>query len=467
MRLTARATKNTLPLYVVAPDGFEGWLKGRPASDQGWLEANRVTGKAGQVGLLPGTAGIAGAVAIVEDDGTPWAYAHLPGRLGDQRFELATKLSAADAERLCLGWGLASYVFDRYKDKKSEIASLVWPQDVDRARVTRLVEATALARDLVNTPAGDLGPAELAAEAKKLAEKHGAKIKVIEGKALERGWPAVYAVGKGSPRAPKVVDLTWGRPKDPKVTLVGKGVCFDSGGLNLKPTGGMLLMKKDMGGSAQVLGLAHAIMDAKLPVRLRVLVPTVENAISGEAFHPLDVIRTRKGITVEIGNTDAEGRLILCDALHEASKEEPELILDFATLTGAARVALGTDVPALFASDDRLAEDLLAACEASGDPLWRMPLWKGYRSKLDSQVADINNVAEGGYGGAITAALFLQEFVDEKVPWAHVDLMAYNLSNRPGRPKGGEAMGVRAAYTMLETRYPPKAAAKKKGTKSR
>lgn len=467
--LVGRATKATKDLHIVGPDAAQAFLDALPAAQRAFVQASGFEGAHGQVALLPGEDGLAGALAVVQGDGSPWPYAHLPARLPVHRWQVVSAIDPASAAELALGWALGTYAFERYKKRARTPGQLVWPEGVDRAEITRLYRATALARDLVTTPAEDLGPADIAKATKALAAEYGAKVSVIKGKDLvKKGYPAIYAVGKGSPRDPHLVDLTWGDPKDPKVTLVGKGVVFDSGGLDLKPAGGMQLMKKDMGGAAQVLGVALAVMDAKLPVRLRVLVPTVENAISGEAFRPLDVIDTRKGLTVEIGNTDAEGRLILCDALCEASRDKPDFILDFATLTGAARIALGLDVPALFSNDDALAEDLMTAGRHIGDPLWRMPLWPGYRRQLDSKVADMNNISEGRYGGAITAALFLQTFVDDDVPWAHVDLMAYNLSARPGRPAGGEAMGVRAAYSTIATRYPPKPApARKKARKKK
>jgi leucyl aminopeptidase len=452
--LVPRAAKGTLELHVLDPEAAQAFVDRLPAAQKAWLRDTRFEVKPGEVALLPADGGVGAALAVVTPDGSPWPYAHLPARLTAARYQVAHPMTPAAATDLALGFALGTYAFTRYKASKETFASLVWPEAADRARVTYLYEAIALVRDLVTTPAGDLGPAELAAAARKVAQAHKAKVSITSGKALERGYPAVHAVGKGSPRSPCLVDFTWGHAKDPKVTLVGKGVVFDTGGLDMKPSAAMKLMKKDMGGAAHVLGLAHAIMSAKLPVRLRVLIPAVENAVSGDAFHPMDVIQTRKGLTVEIGNTDAEGRLILCDALYEASKEQPELLMDFATLTGAARVALGTDVPALFSNDDRLAQDWLTAGQAVGDALWRMPLWQGYRRQLDSKVADLNNISEGAYGGAITAALFLQEFVEPKVAWAHVDVMAYNLAARPGRPAGGEAMGLRAAFAMLERRYP-------------
>ncbi|MCA9553745.1 MAG: leucyl aminopeptidase family protein [Myxococcales bacterium] len=458
--LIPRAAKGTLDLHVLAPDAAKAFVDRLPAAQKAWLADTRFEPKAGEVALIPGEGGISAALAVVSPDGSPWPYAHLATRLSGGRYQVAHDLEPQQATDLALGFALGTYAFTRYKPCKETFASLVWPKEADKARATWLYEAITLVRDLITTPAGDLGPAELAEAAKKVAADHKAKVTVTSGKALERGYPAVHAVGKGSSRPPCLVDITWGHAKDPKVTLVGKGVVFDTGGLDLKPGSAMKLMKKDMGGAAHVLGLAHAVMSAKLPVRLRVLIPAVENSVSGDAFRPLDVLQTRKGLTVEVGNTDAEGRLILCDALHEACQDKPELLLDFATLTGAARVALGTDVPALFASDDALAQDWLTAGEAVGDQLWRMPLWQGYRRQLDSKVADLNNISEGAYGGAITAALFLQEFVAPGVPWGHVDVMAYNLSGRPGRPAGGEAMGLRAAFTMLERRYPPATKAK-------
>jgi leucyl aminopeptidase len=330
----------------------------------------------------------------------------------------------------------------------------VWPKGVNREAVLRTQQATALGRDLITTPAGDLGPAELAEQAEQVAERFGAEVTTIVGEDLiTANYPAIYAVGKGSPRAPRLVDIRWGDPSAPKLSLIGKGVVFDTGGLDLKPSSGMKTMKKDMGGAASVLALAYMIMDAQLPVRLRVLLPIVENAISGDAYHPLDVLQTRKGITIEIGNTDAEGRLILCDAIFEADSEQPDLLIDYATLTGAARVALGTELPAMFSNDDEVADSIISAGIGTVDPLWRLPLFRGYRRHLDSRVADINNIASVSEGGAITAALFLQEFVSSATKWVHIDTMAYNLVSRAGRPAGGEIMGVRAVFEMLLRRY--------------
>ena len=299
-----------------------------------------------------------------------------------------------------------------------------------------------------------MGPSQLALAARNLAKKFNANIKVISGERLiKQNFPTIHAVGRASDDPPRLIDLNWGKVSHPKVSIVGKGVCFDTGGLNLKPTAGMLRMKKDMGGGARTLGLASLIMALKLPVRLRVLVPAVENNVAGNSIRPLDVIKTRKGITVEIGNTDAEGRLVMCDALALADADKPDMIVDFSTLTGAARVAVGTDIAAMFCNNDKLAADLEKASVAVQDPVWRLPLWQPYRQMLDSKVADINNVSEGGFGGAITAALYLQEFVSDETPWAHFDIMAWNTKPRPGRPVGGEAQSLRAVFEMLETRY--------------
>jgi leucyl aminopeptidase len=350
--------------------------------------------------------------------------------------------------------GLGTWRFERYRAKKAKAgAKLLWPDGADRGRAKAIIEAIAMARDLITTPSSDMGPAELAGAADELAKAHKATLKVIVGDdLLKQNYPMVHAVGRASSRAPRLIDLTWGNEGDPKVTLVGKGVCFDTGGLDLKPASGMLNMKKDMGGAATVLAVAAMVMATGLAVRLRVLVPAVENSVSGNAFRPLDVVPTRKGITVEIGNTDAEGRLILCDALHEGAADKPTMMVDCATLTGAARVALGTDLPALFCNDDTLADDLIAAGRAAADPMWRMPLFKGYRRLLDSKVADINNAPGVAFGGAITAALYLQEFVPDDVPWAHFDMMAWNNTAKPGRPEGGEAQVARAIFAAIEKR---------------
>jgi len=350
--------------------------------------------------------------------------------------------------------GLGTWRFERYRSNKGKPGpKVVWPAGADKARVSAIVDSVCLARDLITTPSSDMGPAELAAAVQALGKTHKAKVSVIVGDdLLKKNYPMVHAVGRASSRAPRLIDLTWGKASDPKVTLVGKGVCFDTGGLDLKPASGMLNMKKDMGGAATMLAVAGMIMGTGLAVRLRLLIPAVENSVSGNAFRPLDVVPTRKGITVEIGNTDAEGRLILCDALHEGASEKPTMMVDCATLTGAARVALGTDLPALFCNDDTLADQLIASGKQVAEPVWRMPLFKGYRRLLDSKVADINNAPGVAFGGAITAALYLQEFVPDDVPWAHFDMMAWNNSAKPGRPEGGEAQAARAIFGAIEHR---------------
>jgi len=455
--LTSRAA-GALPILPLAADELKSWLKSQPPAQRSsvaaWVDSLRFTAKPGTHCLLPGADGALARVLVGVDpaDG-PYAYAGLPAALPLGRYRLEPADGPGDAREqanhAALGWALGSYAFGRYR-KARDFASLAWPKGADRGTVGRTAQAIRLVRDLINTPAGDMGPAELAAVARKLAKTHGARLSVIVGDALlKHNYPAVHAVGRASEKAPRLIDLRWGK-KGPKVTLVGKGVCFDSGGLDLKTAAGMKLMKKDMGGAAHVLGLASMVMAAGLPLRLRVLVPAVENSVSGNAFRPLDVLKTRKGLTVEVGNTDAEGRLILCDALAEASREKPDLLIDFATLTGAARVALGTGLPALFCNDDALAQTLLDEGLARYDQIWRLPLHQPYRKGLDSQVADLNNISDGPFGGAITAALFLQAFVAAGIPWAHFDLMAWNLSASPGRPQGGEAMALRAVYGAIE-----------------
>lgn len=451
----ARPSKTTKTITVVSPKGYRSWLKNQKSTVRAWADAQSFSGQQGEIAYVYGSdKKVRGVLAGVETDGTPFPYAHLPAALSSGRWAFDGSLADDGADNASLGWALGTYVFDRYKKSKTKYASLVWPEAANQAEVERVATSISLARDLVNTPAGDLGPTALAEAAQALADEMGAKFSVIVGDdLLEQNYPAVHAVGRACTDAPRLIDIVWGDEDAPKVTLVGKGVCFDTGGLDIKPSSGMLTMKKDMGGAAMVLAIARAVMDAKLNVRLRVLVPAVENSVAGNAFHPQDVLQTRKGLTVEVGNTDAEGRLILCDALAEADSETPAMIIDFATLTGAARVALGTDVPALFCNDDELAAELLDASNTTGDLLWRMPLHQPYKRSLESPIADLNNVGGSRYGGAITAALFLESFVSSSTKWAHIDLMAYNTDTRPGRPQGGEAMGVRATYAMLKARY--------------
>jgi leucyl aminopeptidase len=379
-----------------------------------------------------------------------------PGRLAAVLPEGTYRLEGdlPDQELACLSWLLSAYRFDRYRTPKPVKARLVLPAGVDGREISETCAAVALARDLVNTPANDCGPEEIEASIRNLASRFGATVTSIVGDdLLAAGFPMVHAVGRAAARPPRLVDLVWGNPAHPKVTLVGKGVCFDTGGLNIKPDSGMLLMKKDMGGAAAAIAAAQMIMAAGLPVRLRLIVPTVENAISGNAFRPGDVLQSRKGLSVEIGNTDAEGRLILADALALADEEAPELLIDYATLTGAARVALGPDLPPLFSHDDALAQEMQAIGLATNDPVWRLPLWPPYDAMLDSKIADVNHVSSGGFAGSITAALFLSRFVAKARAHAHLDVFAWNPATRPGRPEGGEAMGARLTYALVKARY--------------
>jgi leucyl aminopeptidase len=452
-------TDGAVPITPLTKDQFPAWLDQALPRERNWLASTGFCAEAGKHTLVPGETGKLARVLVglgngADTESRMWALAGLPAALPEASYRLENARDDADPNRLALGWALATYVFTRYSAKSRPAAALVWPEGADRGRVERLARAVFLARDLANTPAGDLGPEELAAEAVRVAKAAGARCRVIVGDdLLAENYPTIHAVGRASIRAPRLVDITWGDPAAPKVTLVGKGVCFDSGGLDLKTASGMRLMKKDMAGAAIMLGLAQTIMAAGLPVRLRVLLPCVENSVSGNAMRPLDIVRTRKGITVEIGNTDAEGRLILCDALAEASTENPALLIDMATLTGAARVALGPEVAALFCNDEGLAQSLLDAAEAEEDPMWRLPLWRPYRKMIDSKVADINNVSESPHAGAIIAALYLQEFVEPGIGWAHLDVMAWNPQSRPGRPEGAEATALRALYAHIAQRF--------------
>ena len=436
---------------------LEAWVKRQAPSVGQWVRSAAFTAKPGSVCLVPSAeGGLAQVLVGIEEGLDRWSIAALPASLPKGNYKLAESVDGNDAEAACFAWAIGAYRFLRYKKREGDLARLVWPAGIDRAAIRRTVAALILARDLINTPAEDMGPPHLAEAAKAVAKAHKAKFSVIVGDdLLKKNYPAIHAVGRAAARPPRLIDLSWGTSGS-RLTLVGKGVCFDSGGLDLKPSSGMLLMKKDMGGAALMLALAQMIMEAGLKIRLRLLIPAVENAVDGNAYRPLDVIRTRKGITVEIGNTDAEGRVILCDALAEAQSDTPDLILDAATLTGAARVALGPDLPALFCNDDDIADALLRHGKAEDDPLWRMPLHKGYRSLLDSKVADINNVSDGSYAGAITAALYLQEFIDPGTRWAHIDTMAWNTRDRPGRPEGGEALGLRALFAFVSAWAQPK-----------
>ena len=444
--LTARAM-GALPLHAVRADGLTAFLGDLPAAVASFLRASGFSAKAGEFALLPGADGLAGAVVGLGQEDSPWAFGALARSLPPgTAWRMAP--GPQDPAKATLGWALGAYRPQRHKAAGPSPAVLEIPADVGAALAA--AEAICAARDLINAPAADLGPAELAAATAALASRHGGTCEIVLGDSLEQGFPAVAAVGQGSPRAPRVAVLRWtGTESGPLVALCGKGVCFDTGGLDLKPPSGMLRMKKDMGGAAVVLAAAEIIMRSNLPVRLLVLVGAVENAISGTAMRPMDVLRTRKGLKVEVGNTDAEGRLVLCDLLTFAAEQSPDMILDCATLTGAARVALGPDLPALFCNDDALADRLLAAGQAADDPMWRLPLHDGYDSWLDSPFADVSNVSQKPMAGAVTAALFLRRFVPKGIPWAHLDVYAWNDTNRPGRPEGGEAQCARAIHTLV------------------
>lgn len=441
-------------IHTVLKDGFEDWLAGQPERTRVALDAALFKGKPDQFALIPGAKpeDWSAVVGVPEQSG-PWTLASAVARLPAGTYRLAD----GDSGPAALGWLLAHHRFDRYRSDAEPIPQrvLLTADPARIAEVVRQAAAVALVRDLVDTPASDMGPAELASAVEVIANANGANFTVIQGDALAQGYPMIAAVGRAATRArgPRLIELEWGDAVHPRVALVGKGVCFDSGGLDIKPSSGMLLMKKDMGGAAHALALASLIMQAGLPVRLHLLIPAVENAVAAEAFRPGDVLASRKGISVEIGNTDAEGRLVLGDALARAAEHDPALILDFATLTGAARVALGPDLPAMFANDEVLASDLIAAATLASDPIWRLPLWAGYADMLKSTVADVNNAGEGGMAGSVTAALFLQKFVPATTAWAHFDTFAWRPSAKPGRPRGGDALGLRAAWEMLRTRY--------------
>jgi leucyl aminopeptidase len=449
------------PITFVTRATVKAVLDSLPAAARLFAEASAFTGKAGQCLVLPDTHGaIAQVLFGIEDVDSKSRDLFRPGQLGNLPPGTYRFANQPHDERLAaLAFALGQYRFRRYR-KADPIESrlvetrLALSNGVDGQDLSRVADAATLARDLVNTPANDMGPQELSDAARLVAERYSAKFSCIVGDdLLTQNFPLIHAVGKASPRAPRLVDFTWGDPSHPKVTLVGKGVCFDTGGVDLKPSGAMLIMKKDMGGAANVLALAQMIMDAKLKVRLRVLIPAVENAVAGNAFRPLDIYPSRKGPTVEIGNTDAEGRLVLADALALADEENPELLIDMGTLTGAARVALGPELPPFYTNDEQLAVDVARCATAERDPLWRLPLWPAYDSWLDSRVADINNAPSNGFAGSITCALFLQRFVEHAKSWLHLDIYAWTPSAKPGRPEGGECQGARALYRLLSERH--------------
>lgn len=447
------ASSNAIPIYSLDATGLEAWLASATDPARRWVKATGFDAAAGTHLLIPDTDGSSVAVlAGRQPSDRLYALSHLPGVLPAGDYELTADWPDEALERALIGWGLGCYRFDRYKPQPEIKANLVLPDHLADS-VTALVESSCFVRDLVNTPALDLGPAELAAAARELAAAHDAAFEVIDAERLEREFPAIHIVGQASSRPPCLIRMQWGDPDAPALALVGKGVIFDSGGLNIKPGSGMVLMKKDMGGAAHALGLARIIMTLGLKVNLRVYIPAVENAIAGNAYRPSDIIRTRNGTTVEIGNTDAEGRIVLSDALTLACEEGAEQVIDFATLTGAARVALGEDLPPLYARDSsaaRALQDLSFECE---DPLWHMPLFEGYRRQIQPPLADLSNTGTSKFGGSLTAALFLDHFVAADRDWMHMDIYAWNLGDRPGRPAGGEAQGLRAVWSWLKSRY--------------
>jgi len=451
VELLAKKTRASLPIHLVE----EGALAkaGLTPADRAWAEANGFSGEAGRTLVLPAVGGALGGVAFgVGSGGGALALGTLAKALPEGDWHFATPPQNPDLAALALKLG--SYAFTRYGKAGGRALRIAVPAGADAGHVQRMAEGVFLARDLVNTPTSDMGPEALEQAARRLASTHKASVSVVKGDdLLKKNFPMIHAVGRAAAEAPRLIDLAWGPKSAPKVTLVGKGVCFDTGGLDIKPASGMLLMKKDMGGGANVLGLASMIMAAGLKVRLRVLIPAVENSIAGNAFRPGDVLTSRKGITVEIGNTDAEGRLVLADALALADEEKPQMLVDMATLTGAARIALGPDLPPFYTDDEALAAEIAAASTAVEDPLWRMPLWQPYQARLASRIADTNNVTNDGFAGSITAALFLKRFVEKTACWAHFDIFAWNPWERPHGQIGGEAQGIRALEKVISGRF--------------
>ena len=451
----AKSARAAIPLHAVRALDLKAWIARRSKREAQFLKAVGFAAKEGDLRLVPAPSGaIAFAVLGLGKGDDALALAAFSEQLPEGSYRIETVPETLGGEMGALGWLLGTYAFGRYRKAKREASKVVLPKGVDGEEVTRIAEAVFHARDLINTPPNDMGPEELANAARDVAKRHGARFAVTVGDALvKQNYPLIYAVGRGSARAPRLADFSWGRSAAPKVTLVGKGVCFDTGGYDLKPASGMASMKKDMGGAATVLAIASMVMGAKLDLRLRVLIPAVENSVSGTAYRPSDVFPSRKGLTVEIGNTDAEGRLVLADALAEADSEAPDLLIDIATLTGAARTATGFELPPFFTDDEVLASDLAAHAAKVQDPMWRLPLWRGYEGALASAVADLNNNPDYAYAGAITAALFLNRFVTKAKSWAHFDIAAWVDRPKPGRRRGAEPNTARAIYSLLKARY--------------
>jgi leucyl aminopeptidase len=450
-------SRATIPVTFVNAATWRELRERLDSRERAFADAAGFEAKAGRHLLLPATDGALAGVLFALEPGDEaskdlfWPGA-LPGVLPPGAYRFAN--APHDAKLAALAFALGCYRFTRYRKQEAKEVKLELPGNVDGEDLSRIVDGVCLARDLINTPANDMGPPDLEDAARALAGRHGASVRSVVGDdLLGENFPLVHAVGRAAARAPRLIDIAWGDPGHPRIALVGKGVCFDTGGLDIKPESGMLNMKKDMGGAACMLALAHMLMDRGTRIRLRVLIPAVENAISGSAFRPRDVYRSRKGLTVEIGNTDAEGRLILADAIALADEEQPDLIADMATLTGAARVALGTEVPPFYTDDDALASALADCAASENDPLWRMPLWRPYDQLLESKVADVNNVSSSNFGGSITAALFLRRFVGAAKAWLHCDIFAWNQTTKPGRPEGAECQAARALYALLVSRY--------------
>jgi leucyl aminopeptidase len=460
--LPSDSTVASLPLWLATEASLAGLLQSLPPSQGAWAGAQGYAAERHRLLLLPtADGGLAGALwglgaLRAADELSLWDAAPLPERLPAGNFRIGCELAAASATQFALGWLLGSYRLTRYRGtapKPPAVNALIAPPRADAAYAQAAAQALGFGRDLINAPANQLGPEELTGAAVALCARYGGDSQVRSGDALARDYPLIAAVGAGSARAPRLIDCHWRRPGAPRVTLVGKGVCFDSGGLDLKPPASMLLMKKDMGGAACVLALAQLLLDQAAPIELRVLIPAVENSVGGSAYRPGDVWRSRKGLTVEIGNTDAEGRLVLADALSDADDEKPDLLIDLATLTGAARTALGPDLPAVFSPNDELTAQLVELGRAHSDPVWPLPLWQAYDDELSSRIADLNNVSSSPFAGAVIAALFLKRFVTATPNWLHVDLYAWNPKDRPGRPLGAEAQCVRVLYQLIRRRF--------------
>lgn len=444
-------TKKAIPIILIEKNEYNGWLTKQPQVTKKWLTSSGFRGEAGQLSIIPDKLGnIVQVLYCVNEKQNFWNLGGLPYFLPEGVYKIPL---AKNYTHQCIAWGLGAYQFTQYKKPTRKPAQLILEKSHQRD-VENIVKSIYLVRDLINTPTEAMGPSELAAATKVFSKQFKTTIKqTIGNDLLKQNFPCIHMVGRASNDAPRLIDLRWGNKKHPKVTLVGKGVCFDSGGLDIKPSSAMLLMKKDMAGAAHVLGLAQMMISAKLPIYLRVLIPAVENVISGNAYRPGDIVRSRKGLTIEIGNTDAEGRVILADAITAAVSENPDLLIDIASLTGAARVALGTDLPAMFSNQAAVAKEIIAHGNKQQDFVWPLPLFTQYRESLNSNIADINNNSSDPYGGAITAALFLKEFVPDTIPWLHFDLMAWNSKTRPGRPAGGEAMALRALFSYLSNRF--------------